>query len=433
MYLDKSIELIDESNLKKLQVEKLNKTIKQAFKSEFYSNTLKKYNISENISFKNLDEFKKNIPFTTKNDLRLGYPYGMLAVDKKDVVRMHASSGTTGTPTVIFLTKDDLERATNLVSRSLYMAGIRNNDVFQNMMTYGLFTGGLFLHYGAEKLGCYVIPVSSGNTLRQLKFISDFKTTVAHITPSYALHLLDELKKNNIDPADLSLERAVFGAEPYSDYTKSRLEKELDIKAFDCYGLSEMNGPAVAFQCQNRDGLHLWEDYYIAEIINPDTGKEVPEGQDGELVLTILTRDAMPVLRYRTKDLVFKYKDKCPCGRTHMRISRIKGRSDDMMIISGVNVFPSQIEQVIMKMPEVGNNYQIILLRHENLDKMHLKIELNSKYFTGKIQEINKIKEKILHDLRNEILISPKIEFVNSGSLPPSTGKAKRIIDKREI
>lgn len=430
MCWEKNIEFIDKTSLKDLQLEKFKNVVKQAKKSEFYSNLFREKGIDVKID--SLDNLKR-FPFTTKNDLRKSYPFGMLAVEKSKVVRMHASSGTTGTPTIIFLTKADLDRATNLVARSLYMAGVREDDVFQNMMTYGLFTGGLCLHYGAEKIGCYVIPISSGNTQRQIKFIQDFKTTVAHITPSYALHLADVLRNKDKNISDLSLTKVVMGAEPYSDFTKQKLEQELNVKAHDCYGLSEMNGPAVAFQCECREGLHLWEDSFIAEIINPETGEEVPDGEEGELVLTILIRDAMPLIRYRTKDLVYKYKEKCNCGRTHQRISRIKGRTDDMMIIGGINIFPSQIEEVIMKKPEVGNNYQIILRREENLDRMFLKIELKSEFFTGNIKEINRIKEKIIHDLRDEIVITPRIELVGAGSLPPSQGKAVRVIDEREI
>jgi len=430
MCWEKEIEFIEEKKLRDLQLERLKATIKNAEKTEYYKHKFKELKIDTNIE--TLADLKK-FPFTTKDDLRKAYPTGFLAVDKKDLVRLHSSSGTTGIPTVIYWTKSDLERDTNIVARSLYMAGVRSTDVFQNMMSYGLFTGGLCLHYGAEKIGCLVIPIGAGNTARQIKFIMDFGVTVLHITPSYALHLINELVKMGIEPGSTTVKRLILGAEPYSDFTKKRIEEMMKVEAYDCYGLSEMNGPAVAFQCPEREGLHLWEDYYIAEIINPVTGEEVSNGEEGELVLTILVREAMPLIRYKTKDIVYKYKEKCKCGRTHTRISRIKGRTDDMFIVSGVNVYPSQIEQVIMRIPEVGNNYQIILKREDHLDRLYLKIELNPKFFTGNLKEVNAIREKIIHALRNEILITPRVELVSAGSLPESTGKAKRVFDEREI
>jgi phenylacetate-CoA ligase len=375
----------------------------------------------------------RRIPFTTKEDLRLSYPDGMLGVPREKVVRLHGSSGTTGKSTVIFHTAQDIDNWADLVARSLFMAGMRAGDVFQNMMTYGLFTGGLGLHYGAERLGALVIPIGSGNTTRQINYIVDFNTTAVHITPSYALHFSDVVREAGMDPKDLGLKMAIFGAEPYSDGTRRKLEEAFGLRAFNCYGLSELNGPGVGFDCPYQDGSHIWEDHYILEAIDPESQEPVPDGELGEIVLTNIRREGMPILRYRTRDLAVVFPDVCACGRVHRRISRIRGRTDDMMIISGVNVFPSQIEEVLMSVPEVGTNYQIYLEREGHLDRLRIKVELYQKFFHGDLSELRGIQNKITEALRSEILIRPRVELVEPGTLEPSMGKAKRVVDNRDI
>jgi phenylacetate-CoA ligase len=431
MFWDEKIETIDRKSLADLQVQRLRQALEKSAATPFYKKIFEENRVVP-AKISTLEHLKE-LPFTVKNDLRLSYPDGMVAVPRREVVRMHASSGTTGKSTVIFYSKKDVDEWASQVARSMVATGTTPEDVFQNMMGYGLFTGGLGLHYGAEKLGCLVIPMSSGNTLKQIQFIQDFSTTVIHITPSYALHLVEEIRARGIDPHDLTVKKAYLGAEPYSEATRNKIEEQFGIEAYNSYGLSEMNGPGVAFECVHKDGMHLWEDYYIAEIINPETGEPLPDGDLGELVLTHINREAMPIFRYRTRDLTRFIPEPCPCGRTHRRIDRIKGRTDDMMIISGVNVFPSQIETVLMNIPEVGNNYQIVLEREHSLDKMHIKVELYSKMFHGDLKELDRLKKKMGEALRALITINPKIELLEPGSLPPSTGKAQRVVDKRTL
>jgi phenylacetate-CoA ligase len=314
------------------------------------------------------------------------------------------------------------------------MIGVRKEDVFQNMMSYGLFTGGLGLHYGAERIGCLIIPAGTGNTEKQLELMKQLKTTVIHITPSYLLYIAHFIEENGLSPKrEFNLRIAVVGAEPHSETTRKKLENIFGINVYNCYGLSEMNGPGVAFECPFKDGLHLWEDQYYMEIINPKTGKVLKEGEEGELVLTTLKREGMPLIRYRTGDLTKIIKEKCKCGRTHRKIQRIKGRADDMFIVKGVNIFPSQIETVIMDFPEVDKNYQIIIDRKEGLDILTVQIEIKRDFFKGDINELKNLQEKIREELREKILVTPIVEFVEPGTLPTTTGKAKRVIDKRRL
>ena len=433
MYFNEEIETIKRSDLKGLQNKKLVKTLEAASKTSFYSSVIKENNI--NISeIDTIDKMNK-FPFTTKIDLRTSYPHGMVAVDKSDIVRMHASSGTTGKPTVIFYTQKDINDWADLIARCMMATGATRDDVFQNMMGYGLFTGGLGLHYGAERLGCMVIPSSSGNSLKQLQLMRDFDTGIIHITPSYALHLVELIERQGVDPHELSVKKAYLGAEPYSLGIKKKIEEQWGLDAYDSYGLSEMNGPGVAFECIYKDGMHIWEDFYIVEIVDPDSGDPVPDGEEGELVLTHLNREAMPMIRYTTRDLTRIIPEACPCGRTHKRIERIKGRTDDMLIVGGVNVFPSQIESVLMKISEVGNNYQIILNRENNLDRMRIKVELNTKMTDGDVSAsgMENLNKKIVEELKALIVINPKVELLEPGKLPASTGKAVRVIDNRKI
>jgi len=421
---DKKIETIDRKDLEKLQLKRLNRTLKQANRSSFYRGR-----VPEEI--KSLDYLKK-LPFTTKSDLRNSYPRGMVCVPIEALVRLHSSSGTTGSATVVYHTRSDLENWTELVARSMYMTGVRKGDVFQNMMGYGLFTGGLGLHYGSERLGALTIPASSGNSKRQIRLMRDFGTTVIHITPSYALHLAAIFEQEGVDPPrDLSLRIAFLGAEPYIEETRKRIEQLYGLNAYNSYGLSEMNGPGVAFECTYKQGMHLWEDSFILEIVDPQNGQLLPDGEEGEIVLTTLTREGMPIIRYRTGDIASVYPEPCPCGRTHRRISRIKGRSDDMLIIKGVNIYPMQIEKVLMNIPEVANNYLIEVETVEYLDILNIKVEVRPEIFHGDILELENLKKRISEELKNEILIHPKVTLVEPHSIPSGEGKAVRVMDKR--
>ncbi len=424
-FWNKEIETLDRKRLEELQLERLNDTLARAKKSEFYRNR-----IPERVE--SLAELQ-DIPFTTKDDLRKSFPFGMVAVDPSELVRVHSSSGTTGQATVIYHTRKDIENWADLVARCMYMTGVRKNDVFQNMMGYGLFTGGLGLHYGSEKLGSLTIPASSGNSKRQIMLMKNFNTTVVHITPSYALHLYTIMLDEGIDPRrDLKLKIAFLGAEPYTEETRKRLEELYGFDAFNSYGLSEMNGPGVAFECRNKDGMHLWEDHYIIEVIDPVTGEVLRDGEEGELVLTTLMREGMPIIRYRTGDITRVYPEPCSCGRTHRRISRIKGRSDDMLIINGVNLYPMQIEKVLMGIPEVGNNYLIEIDKVGYLDRINVKVEVRPEIFKGDVRDLENLKHKIIEELKTNVLVKPHVILVEPNSLPKSEGKAVRVIDKRK-
>jgi len=429
-YWEPDIEKMPRDELAALQLQKLKEEIGFCLRTPFYKKRLATVGIHSLDDIKTLDDLKR-IPFTTKNDLREGFPYGFLSIPREEVIRLHASSGTTGIPTTIYFNRNDIKNWTNNMARCIYGTGCNESDVFQNMITYGLFTGGLGLHQGGEEVGMLVIPSGSGNTNRQLKLMGDFGTTVVHATPSFLLHLETKMKEAGVKREDLVLKRAFAGAEPYSEDTRRRIEALLKIDVYNSYGLSEMNGPSVAFECQCKSGMHLWEDGYIAEIINPDTLEPVKEGEIGELVLTILCREATPILRYRTRDLTGFYTEPCACGRTHRRLRRITGRSDDMLIINGVNVFPSQIEEVIMGMKEVGNNYLILVEKDGALDRLTVKTEVNPDIFVDDARPLNALMERIKDTLRASISISPRVELHESGSLPVSEGKAVRVMDKR--
>lgn len=430
-FWNQQIETLARKDLQQLQLSRLKELIGYAMKTPFYQKRLKKAGISSAEDIHGLEDLKK-IPFTVKDDLRQAFPKGLLAVDMEQVVRIHSSSGTTGIPTVIYYTAKDLDRWTDLLARSIMATGAGPADVFQNMMSYGLFTGGLGLHYGAERVGMTVIPVGGGNTQRQLQIMKDFGTTVLHITPSYLLHIHQRMPEFHVCPADLNLKMAWMGAEPHSENTRLKLQELYGIDIYNSYGLSEMNGPGVAFECVYKNDLHVWEDGYIIEIIDPATGEVLPDGQEGEVVFTNLIRHALPLLRYRTRDLAFLHPEPCPCGRTGRRMSRITGRTDDMLIVNGVNVFPSQIEEVLMSIPEVGTNYQIHLTRREGLDRLTVKVEIYSKLFTGDLSQLDTLKAKINDKLRASITINSRIELHEPGALPAFEGKAKRVVDERE-
>ncbi len=430
VYWDKKVECIGRKDLERLQIKRLKKVLSYALRTAFYKTRLRRWDIRSVSDIRTLEDIHK-IPFTTKDELRECYPYGLLSVPMSKVVRIHTSSGTTGTPTVIHHTKKDLEAWTDLVARSITATGAGPHDIFQNMMSYGMFTGGLGLHYGAERVGMTVIPMGGGNTKRQIQIMKDFGTTTLHITPSYMLHIYAALTECGLKPADLKLSKAYLGAEPYSEHTRKKIEKLFNIDVFNSYGLSEMNGPGVAFECVQKDCMHVWEDAYYVEVIDPLTGAPLPDGKEGELVFTNLVREASPLVRYRTRDMAAIIKGACACGRTHRRISRITGRTDDMMIINGVNVYPSQIESVIMKIPEVGNNYQIHLEKDGALDRLIVKVEIYSKMFHGELSEIERLKDAIKENLRASIILNPVVELHEPGSLPVFEGKAKRVVDNR--
>ena len=377
MYLHPEFEKLTRSEIEALQTERLKKTVRQCMNSEFYRRRFAESHIDPD-DIRSLSDLSR-IPFTTKQDLRDSYPFGMSAVPLSRVVRLHSSSGTTGTPTVILHTQRDLDEWANAVARCLYMVGLRPGDIFQTSSGYGMFTGGLGFQYGAERLGMLTVPAAAGNTKRQIKFITDFGTTALHAIPSYAGRLYEVMEEMGIDPRrDTHLRTLIIGAEPHSEEQRRRIEQMLGVKAYNSFGMSEMCGPGVAFECTEQNGLHIWEDYYIVEIVDPMTLEPVPEGEVGELVLTTINREAMPLLRYRTRDLTRILPGECPCGRHHLRLDRMKGRSDDMIILKGVNIFPIQIETVLMQFAELGNDYLITLTNEEANDLMTVEVELNA-------------------------------------------------------
>jgi phenylacetate-CoA ligase len=371
------------------------------------------------------------IPFTTKEDLRT-QGLALLARPLEEMVRLHASSGTTGQATVIYYTRQDIETWAELLARSMYMTGMRATDVFQNMMGYGLFTGGLGFHYGAERLGALTIPAGAGNSRRQVQLMQQFATTALHIIPSYALYLLATFDSMGVNPRDLPLRLAFIGAEPHTEDTRRRIEEAYGLKAYNSYGLSELNGPGVAFECPEQNGLHVWEDHFLMEVINPQTLESALPGEVGEVVLTNLSRRGMPVLRYRTRDLAAVEPGPCPCGRTHRRLSRIQGRTDDMLIIKGVNIFPMQIERVLMAMPEVDTNYLVELTRENFNDLMCVKVEVQQEFFREDLKYLKSLQKKITEALKSELLVTPRVELVEPQTLPRSEGKALRIVDLRD-
>ena len=427
MYYD-PVEAMDRNALENLQVERLKETIANARKSPFYKERLAQVDAEAIKSPADI----VNLPFTTKDDLRSQYPYGLLTRSLDDFVRLHASSGTTGTPTAVFYTQNDLDRWADLMARSMYACGCRKSDVCQNMSGYGLFTGGLGIHYGSERLGMLTVPAGAGNTRRQIKLIRDFSVTVLHIIPSFALYFAQKVQEEGFDTADMPWRIALIGAEPHTEEARRKIEEMMHIKAYNSYGLSEMNGPGVAFECEYQKGMHLWEDAYIAEIIDPETGEHVAEGEIGELVMTTITREGMPLIRYRTRDLTRFLPGQCECGRTHRRIDRIAGRADDMMILKGVNIYPMQIEQCLMAMPEVGQNYLIELITEGVTDQLKVKVEIKEEFFVEDMRALQGLQKKIAKNLCNEILLTPRVELCQHDSIPKGEGKAVRVIDNRK-
>ncbi len=429
-FFNPEMETLTRSGIEALQAERLQATVRHCMNSPFYKRRFEECGLTPDDIRTPADLYK--IPFTTKQDLRDTYPFGIASVPLSECVRLHSSSGTTGNPTVILHTAKDLDQWANAVARCLWMVGCRPEDVFQNTSGYGMFTGGLGFQYGAEKLGMLTVPAAAGNTLRQLKFFTDFGTTVVHAIPSYAGRLYEVMQQTGIDPRrDTKLRTLVIGAEPHSEDTRKRIEEMLGVKAYNSFGMSEMCGPGVAFECKEQNGMHIWEDYYIVEIVNPDTLEPVPDGEVGELVLTTINREAMPLLRYRTRDLTRILPGECPCGRVHKRLDRMKGRSDDMIILKGVNIFPIQIETILMKYEELASDYLITLDTQEDNDVMIVEVELKDQYIDdyAKLQVLEK---DITRRLRDEILITPKVRLVPKGTLPVSEGKAVRVKDLRK-
>ncbi len=411
------------------QTRRLRAVVAQARKAPFYARILDEAGLSpEDIA---CPEDIRRLPFTSKDDLRAQYPDRLCCVPRADLVRMHCSSGTTGSPVAICYTRKDVEAWADLMARSMFAAGIRREDTFQNMSGYGLFTGGLGIHYGAERLGCMTIPAGAGNTRRQIKLIKDFGVTAVHILPSYALHVARQIEEEGEDPRALPLRIALVGAEPYTEETRRRIESMLDLRVYNSFGMSEMNGPGVGIECEAQSGLHILEDAYILEIIDPETGRTLPDGEVGELVMTTLTREGMPLLRYRTHDLTRIIPGDCACGRRHRRIDRILGRSDDMFILKGVNIYPMQVEQVLMSFPEVGHNYLIRLEKQGLLETLRVLVEIREEHFVEDMRVLRGLQENIARRLRDEILVTPKVDLVQGGSLPRSEGKAQRVVDMR--
>ena len=423
-------ETFSREEIEKYQLERLHKTLEHCMNSPFYKERFAREGLKPS-DIKTLDDIRK-IPFTTKQDLRDTYPFGIASVPLEQCARLHSSSGTTGNPTVILHTKKDLEEWANAVARCLWMVGCRPNDVFQNASGYGMFTGGLGFQYGAEKLGMLTVPAGAGNTLRQIKFFTDFGTTVVHAIPSYASRIFEVMQEKGIDPRkDTKLRTLVIGAEPHSEDTRKRIEEMLGVKAYNSFGMSEMCGPGVAFECPEQNGMHIWEDYYIVEIVDPDTLEPVPDGEVGELVLTTLKREAMPLLRYRTRDLTRILPGECPCGRHHKRLDRMKGRSDDMIILKGVNIFPIQIETILMQFKELASDYLITLETKESNDAMTVEVEVADNMSFDDFGRLQNLEREITRQLRDEILITPRVRLVPKGSLPKSEGKAVRVKDLR--
>ena len=431
-YFNPELETMSRQQIEALQLERLKQTVSHCMNAEFYRKRFQELGITPD-DIQTLDDVRR-LPFTTKEDLRENYPFGLSCVPLKECTRLHSSSGTTGNPTVVLHTQKDLDEWANAVARCLWMVGSRPEDVFQNSAGYGMFTAGLGFQYGAEKVGMLTVPAAAGNTTRQIKFIRDFGTTVLHAIPSYASRIFEVMQQEGCDPRrDTKLRVLCIGAEPHSEEQRRRIEENLGVKAYNSYGISEMMGPGVAFECPEQNGLHIWEDYFIVEIIDPVTLEPVPDGQLGELVLTTINREAMPLLRYRTRDLTRLLPGECPCGRHHRRLARLQGRSDDMMILKGVNIFPIQIEKILLKFKERSTAYPITLETRDGNDIMTVDVELAG-MFTDDYPRLQQLEKSITRLLKDEILITPKVRLVPKGTLAVSDEKkAVRVKDLRKL
>lgn len=433
MIYDMDYETLPREALEAIQLRRLQATLQRVYATvPFYRKRF------DDIGFKPSDlkslEDLRRVPFTTKQDLRDNYPYGLFAVPMENVVRIHASSGTTGKPTVVGYTARDIETWATLMARSLSAAGATRGDIIHNAYGYGLFTGGLGVHYGAEKLGASVIPISGGNTKRQIMIMKDFGATILTCTPSYALHLAEVAHEMGVDFKDLKFKAGLFGAEPWSEKMREEIERKLHLSALDIYGLSEVIGPGVAVEClEAKAGLHIFEDHFIAEIIDPNTGEVLPPGSTGELVFTSITKEAFPVIRYRTRDITSLNAEPCVCGRTFVRMNRVSGRSDDMLIIRGVNVFPSQIESVLMEIQGVEPHYQLIVDREDNLDRLTVLVEVGESAFSDKVKTLQDLEKIITKNIKEYLGVSAKVKLVEPKTIARSEGKAVRVIDNRKL
>ena len=431
MIWNEYIETADRERLRLIQNERLVRMVERIYYNvPFYRNRLQEKGIEPG-DIKSVDQLK-DLPFTTKDDLRDNYPFGLFTVPQCEIVRLHASSGTTGKPTVIGYTRKDLQTWSEVVARSLTMAGVGKTDIIQVAYGYGLFTGGLGVHYGSEKVGAAVIPISGGNTKKQIQIMTDFGATALACTPSYAAFLGESIQKAGINPSKIKLKAAICGAEPWTNGLRKQIESLLNVKAYDIYGLSEIIGPGVSMECECQDGMHIFEDHFIPEIIDPETLEVLPYGEIGELVFTTITKEAIPLLRYRTRDLTRLCVGKCDCGRTLIKMDKCVGRSDDMLIIRGVNVFPSQIESVLLEMSETTPHYQLVIDRVNNIDTLSVDVEINDHFWSDEIKEIENLKKRIHHNIASLIGINAKINLVEPHTIERFEGKAKRVIDKRK-
>lgn len=432
MYWNKTFECMNRKDMREYQSGRLVETIQHVYHNvTAYREKMQQAHLTPE-DIKSIDDLNK-LPFTTKQDLRDNYPFNMFAVPMSEVVRVHASSGTTGKPTVVGYTRKDLAIWSEVIARTLTCAGAHKHDIVHVAYGYGLFTGGLGLHYGSEKIGATVIPMSGGNTQRQIQLMHDFGSTVLACTPSYALHLAEAIDESPYKRDQLKLRVGVFGAEPWTENMRKELEEKLAIKAIDIYGLSEVIGPGVSSECEHQCGLHVFEDHFVPEIIDPVTLKVLPEGEKGELVFTCITKEALPLIRYRTRDLTRLVYDKCKCGRTLVRMEKCNGRSDDMLIIRGVNVFPSQIEEVLLHMEGIHPHYLITVDRVNNLDQMQVQVEVEQEFFSDRISELQAMSKKLQHNLESALGISVDVKLVEPKTIARSEGKAKRVIDNRKL
>ena len=425
-------DFLPEPQLRELQLQRLRAIVQRAYEHQSLFRSRMEERRLAPADIRSLKDLEK-LPFTVKNDLRDTYPFGLFAAPMKEIVRLHASSGTTGKPIVVAYNQHDIDVWTNVMVRSFAACGVHAGDIIQNAYGYGLFTGGLGAHYGAEALGATVIPISGGNTARQLMLMKDFGTTVICCTPSYFLHLIDEAANQGVNLKDLPIRAGVFGAEPWTEGMRKRIEQESGIKAFDIYGLSEIVGPGVANECQHQAGPHIFEDYFYPEIIDPKSGKTLGESEEGELVLTTLGKQAMPMIRYRTRDITALTYERCECGRTLCRIKRISRRSDDMFIIRGVNVFPSQIEHALLQVEGTLPHYQILLNREHGLDEVEVQVEVTAAVFSDTVGAMEDLQAKLSRSIESTIGIRAKVRLIQPRTLQRSEGKAKRLIDNRKM
>lgn len=431
MYWNKAYETMEREKLEDLQLERFMETVQLAYHNvPHYRRKIQELGLQPE-DIKSLESLQR-LPFTTKEDLRDNYPYGMFACPMSEIVRIHASSGTTGKPTVVGYTRQDIITWSELMARTLTCGGTEKDTVIQIAYGYGLFTGGLGVHYGAERIGASVIPISGGNSKRQVMLMKDFGTTVLACTPSYALHLAETIEEMGIDRRELKLTYGILGAEPWSEALRQEIEEKLQITAVDIYGLSEVIGPGVATECLHKEGLHIFEDHFIPEIIHPKTEKPLPPGEKGELVFTTITKEGIPVIRYRTRDITSLNYQVCSCGRTHARMEKVLGRTDDMLIIRGVNVFPSQIESLLIEYGDTEPHYLLVVDRVNNLDTLEVLVEVSKDLFSDEVKHLEELKNRITHDIQSTLGITAKVKLVEPKTIARSEGKAKRVLDNRK-